>query len=103
MRASLWAGRVHLQGMRTSLVVGSWIAAMTTTSLATTLIEPGSGVEKDLELVQKAFQGEIRAEPSGLMANLLPFQIEGFSWMRHQEVEEPEIRGGILADEMGLG
>lgn len=53
------------------------------------------------ELVQKAFQGEIRAEPSGLMANLLPFQIEGFSWMRHQEVEEPEIRGGILADEMG--
>jgi DNA repair protein RAD16 len=55
------------------------------------------------ELVQKAFQGEIRAEPPGLTANLLPFQIEGFSWMRHQEVLEPDIRGGILADEMGMG
>jgi hypothetical protein len=55
------------------------------------------------ELVQKAFQGEIRAEPPGLTATLLPFQIEGLSWMRHQEVEVPEIRGGILADEMGLG
>lgn len=55
------------------------------------------------ELVQKAFQGEIRSEPPGLTANLLPFQIEGFSWMRHQEVEMHEIKGGILADEMGLG
>eukprot|EP00986_Skeletonema_menzelii_P007037 scaffold2688_cov134-Skeletonema_menzelii.AAC.2 len=55
------------------------------------------------ELVQKAFQGEIRTEPPGLTANLLPFQIEGFSWMRHQEVEMSDIRGGILADEMGLG
>ena len=55
------------------------------------------------ELVQKAFQGEIRSEPPGLTANLLPFQIEGFSWMRHQEVLEPDIRGGILADEMGMG
>lgn len=55
------------------------------------------------ELVQKAFQGEIRSEPPGLTANLLPFQIEGFSWMRHQEVSEPDIRGGILADEMGMG
>lgn len=36
-----------------------------------------------------------------LTANLLPFQVEGFSWMRHQEVKCPEIRGGILADEMG--
>lgn len=55
------------------------------------------------ELVQKEFQGEIRAEPPGLTASLLSFQIEGFSWMRHQEVEEPDIRGGILADEMGMG
>jgi len=53
------------------------------------------------ELVQKNFTGEIRSEPSGLVATLLPFQVEGFSWMRHQEVMEPEIRGGILADEMG--
>ena len=36
-----------------------------------------------------------------LLATLLPFQVEGFSWMRHQEVMEEEIRGGILADEMG--
>ena len=34
---------------------------------------------------------------------LLPFQVEGFSWMRHQEVKEAEIMGGILADEMGMG
>ena len=53
------------------------------------------------ELVQKNFTGEIRSEPEGLVATLLPFQVEGFSWMRHQEVMEPEIRGGILADEMG--
>ena len=53
------------------------------------------------ELVQKSFEGEIRSEPEGLTATLLPFQIEGFSWMRHQEVMEGEIRGGILADEMG--
>ena len=46
------------------------------------------------ELVQKAFDGEIRAEPPGLTANLLPFQIEGFSWMRHQEVKV-DIRGGV--------
>ena len=53
------------------------------------------------ELVQKSFTGEIRNEPKGLTATLLPFQVEGFSWMRHQEVMEEEIRGGILADEMG--
>ncbi|KAL7518437.1 hypothetical protein ACHAWX_003261 [Stephanocyclus meneghinianus] len=54
------------------------------------------------ELVQKSFEGEIRSEPPGLSATLLPFQIEGFSWMRHQEVKS-DIRGGILADEMGMG
>eukprot|EP00804_Cyclotella_cryptica_P005687 CCRYP_000055-RC/>CCRYP_000055-RC protein AED:0.08 eAED:0.07 QI:0/0.87/0.88/1/1/1/9/176/1325 len=54
------------------------------------------------ELVQKSFEGEIRSEPPGLTATLLPFQIEGFSWMRHQEVKS-DIRGGILADEMGMG
>ena len=37
------------------------------------------------ELVQAAFAGEIRPPPPGLVANLLPFQVEGFSWMRHQE------------------
>jgi len=53
-------------------------------------------------LVQKKFQGETRAAPKGLTANLLPFQVEGVSWMYHQEVKE-SIRGGILADEMGMG
>ena len=53
------------------------------------------------ELVQKSFAGEIRSEPEALTATLLHFQIEGFSWMRHQEVVEGDIRGGILADEMG--
>jgi hypothetical protein len=52
------------------------------------------------ELVQVEFQGEIRGSPKGLAANLLPFQVEGTSWMVHQEVHVPEIRGGILADEM---
>jgi len=55
------------------------------------------------ELVQKAFDGEIREAPKGLNATLLPFQKEGVSWMYCQEVNVPEIRGGILADEMGMG
>jgi len=45
------------------------------------------------ELVQKTFQGEIRPHPPGLTANLLPFQVEGFSWMVAQEKRD---RGGIL-------
>lgn len=49
------------------------------------------------ELVTVAFQGEIRSPPPGLNATLLPFQVEGVSWMRHQEVNVPEVRGGILA------
>ena len=52
------------------------------------------------ELVQKAFDGEIRTEPPGFVGSLLPFQVEGFSWMRSQETTQ-KIRGGILADEMG--
>lgn len=35
-------------------------------------------------------------------ANLLPFQLEGYSWMMAQEMN-PSTRGGILADEMGMG
>ena len=54
------------------------------------------------ELVQAAFSGEIRPSPPGLVANLLPFQTEGFSWMRHQEKGGGQVRGGILADEMGM-
>ena len=54
------------------------------------------------ELVQTAFTGETRKPPSGLKGNLLPFQVEGLSWMIHQELHIPEIRGGILADEMGM-
>ena len=33
------------------------------------------------ELVQASFQGEIRKSPKGLAATLLPFQVEGTSWM----------------------
>ena len=49
------------------------------------------------ELVQVSFQGEMRDPPKGLVGTLLPFQVEGVSWMYHQEVKE-ELRGGILAD-----
>jgi hypothetical protein len=54
------------------------------------------------ELVPTVFQGETRSSPAGLTATLLPFQVEGASWMRHQEVFETGIHGGILADEMGM-
>lgn len=54
------------------------------------------------ELVQASFVGPLRSPPPGLTANLLPFQVEGTSWMYHQE-ELETIRGGILADEMGMG
>jgi len=55
------------------------------------------------ELVQAKFEGEMRPPPVGLSGKLLPFQVEGTSWMYHQEVKEPDSRGGILADEMGCG
>ena len=49
------------------------------------------------ELVNVGFQGEMRSPPPGLTATMLPFQVEGSSWMYHQEVHVPEARGGILA------
>jgi len=55
------------------------------------------------ELVQKKFEGEYRPKPKGLVANLLPFQEEGLSWMYCQETAMEDVRGGILADEMGMG
>jgi len=61
------------------------------------------------ELVQEGFAGEIRpSPPPGVTASLLPFQVEGFSWMRHQEKNDEAAdagacRGGILSDEMGMG
>jgi DNA repair protein RAD16 len=51
------------------------------------------------------FQGELRPAPIGLdhhNITLLPFQVEGHSWMYAQETKNV-IRGGILADEMGMG
>lgn len=51
-------------------------------------------------LVQTTYQGATLPPPHGLRSSLLPFQVEGFSWMVHQELHAPEIRGGILADEM---
>eukprot|EP00529_Nitzschia_sp_RCC80_P032990 CAMPEP_0113473798 /NCGR_PEP_ID=MMETSP0014_2-20120614/18237_1 /TAXON_ID=2857 /ORGANISM="Nitzschia sp." /LENGTH=129 /DNA_ID=CAMNT_0000366591 /DNA_START=131 /DNA_END=517 /DNA_ORIENTATION=+ /assembly_acc=CAM_ASM_000159 len=53
------------------------------------------------ELVQAEFKGETRSSPPGLAATLLPFQVEGVSWMYCQEIEN--VKGGILADEMGMG
>jgi SNF2 family DNA or RNA helicase len=54
------------------------------------------------ELVQTGFKGETRNSPPGFVGSLLPFQVEGQSWMYNQEVHTPAIRGGILADEMGM-
>jgi hypothetical protein len=56
-------------------------------------------IEPD-ELIQKAFEGEIRDAPN-MVVPLLPFQVEGHSWMYHQEIHS-DPRGGILADEMGM-
>eukprot|EP00915_Cephaloidophora_sp_WS-2016_P003416 GHVH01004579.1.p1 GENE.GHVH01004579.1~~GHVH01004579.1.p1 ORF type:complete len:1585 (-),score=291.24 GHVH01004579.1:249-5003(-) len=36
-----------------------------------------------------------------LKATLLPFQLEGYRWMKQQE--QSTVRGGVLADEMGMG
>lgn len=41
-------------------------------------------------------------QPEGMALSLLPFQLEGLSWMIRQE-EEGKYKGGILADEMGMG
>ena len=47
------------------------------------------------ELVQESFTGEMRPSAPGLSASLLPFQVEGTSWMYCQEVKNPDIRGGV--------
>jgi SNF2 family DNA or RNA helicase len=53
------------------------------------------------ELVPVSFQGEMRPPPDGLLAILLPFQVEGVSWMYHQEVNDNScVRGGMLCDEV---
>jgi hypothetical protein len=66
------------------------------------LIEKENDELEPDELVQTEFEGETRNSPPGLDGvNLLPFQVEGVSWMYHQEVHVDEIRGGILANEMG--
>ena len=52
------------------------------------------------ELVPLAFEGPLRSTPPGLTASLLPFQVEGASWMHQQE--QTDVAGGILADEMGM-
>jgi len=53
------------------------------------------------ELVQTAWVGKLREIPPGSTATLLPFQVEGVSWMYDQE--KSQVAGGILADEMGMG
>lgn len=40
-------------------------------------------------------------QPEGLSLTMLPFQLEGLSWLKQQE--QTEFHGGILADEMGMG
>jgi len=46
------------------------------------------------ELVPLTFQGDIINDPPGMTARLLPFQVEGLSWMHHQETQT-EINGGV--------
>lgn len=51
---------------------------------------------------QKGNDKKKKAEqPEGLTCKLLPFQLEGLSWLSGQE--KGEWKGGILADEMGMG
>lgn len=62
--------------------------------------EENAEIQPD-ELLIPSFQGEMRPAPPGLVVDLLPFQVEGQSWMFAQE--HTSFRGGILADEMGMG
>ena len=102
---------VFSENIETIQDVGGWrkISKEDQKKLAARIEESKELIQKENEelrpdeLVQAAFQGEIRSAPPGLAANLLPFQVEGTSWMHHQEVAVPEIRGGILSDEMGMG
>lgn len=41
-------------------------------------------------------------EPDGLQAKLFPFQLEGYSFMKHN-ADTKTLGGAILADDMGLG
>lgn len=40
-------------------------------------------------------------QPDGMTIRLLPFQLEGLNWLKHQE--DSKYNGGVLADEMGMG
>ncbi|KAI9366049.1 SNF2 family N-terminal domain-containing protein, partial [Zopfochytrium polystomum] len=41
------------------------------------------------------------SQPEDIRLKLLPFQLEGVSWLQNQELSQ--FNGGILADEMGMG
>jgi DNA repair protein RAD16 len=43
---------------------------------------------------------ELQPQPKNLLVKLLPFQLDGLSWMVQQELNS--YKGGILADEMGM-
>jgi hypothetical protein len=82
--------------------VGGWrrISVEDRTTLRARIEESKVEIKKEQEelrpdeLVQKVFEGETRQSPPGLSGILLPFQVEGTSWMYHQEVAVPDIRGG---------
>ncbi|EEB08458.1 DNA repair protein RAD16 [Schizosaccharomyces japonicus yFS275] len=50
---------------------------------------------------ESVYEVKLAEQPKELKLQLLPFQREGLSWMKHQE--ESHFHGGILADEMGMG
>eukprot|EP00730_Choanoeca_flexa_P001336 TRINITY_DN10591_c0_g1_i4.p1 TRINITY_DN10591_c0_g1~~TRINITY_DN10591_c0_g1_i4.p1 ORF type:complete len:790 (+),score=184.36 TRINITY_DN10591_c0_g1_i4:29-2371(+) len=60
------------------------------------------GVWADLKSSTDVSKLTLIEQPSDLKVTLLPFQVEGVSWMIQQE-RESVFRGGILADEMGMG
>lgn len=52
---------------------------------------------------EESGQSSSYVQPKELRINLLPYQLEGLSWLKGNEKEASLTRGGLLCDDMGLG